>query len=152
MMIRLALNNLVKSYSKTVPSIYVNQRVNHSTNPQYENATEPYEVFLSRFVEAFDNPKIDSWWARKWMQNLHLEDAVPPPEVVISGLKACRRLNDIALAIRFIESVKFKCQVCKGAWEWLQKEIEPTMKQLGLPTLEQLGYDKPELAVIDYDD
>uniref|UniRef100_A0A5K4ESP3 Cytochrome c oxidase subunit 5A, mitochondrial n=2 Tax=Schistosoma mansoni TaxID=6183 RepID=A0A5K4ESP3_SCHMA len=86
------------------------------------------------------------------MQRLHLEDAVPPPEVVISGLKACKRLNDIALAIRFVESVKFKCKVAKGAWEWMKQEIEPTMKQLGLPTLEELGYDTPELAVIDYDD
>uniref|UniRef100_A0A3Q0KPQ7 Cytochrome c oxidase subunit 5A, mitochondrial n=1 Tax=Schistosoma mansoni TaxID=6183 RepID=A0A3Q0KPQ7_SCHMA len=151
-MIRSAVINCVKSYHKTVPYIYFRPCANHSTNPQYNNATEPYEVFKSRFVNAFDDPKIDGWWARTWMQRLHLEDAVPPPEVVISGLKACKRLNDIALAIRFVESVKFKCKVAKGAWEWMKQEIEPTMKQLGLPTLEELGYDTPELAVIDYDD
>ncbi|CAH8856443.1 unnamed protein product [Trichobilharzia szidati] len=155
MMIRSAsfvTNNLWRAHSKLITSLYTKQCANHSTNPEYANKTEPYEVFKSRFVNAFDDPKIDGWWARTWMQRLHLEDAVPPPEVVISGLKACRRLNDIALAIRFMEAVKFKCQVCKGAWEWLQKEVEPTMKELGLPTLEQLGYDKPELALLDHDE
>nr|CAX71160.1 Cytochrome C Oxidase [Schistosoma japonicum] len=150
-MIRLAVAKFSKGYSKTLSIICAQQRP-HSTNPDYSNKTEPYEIFKSRFMKAFDDPKIDGWWARTWMQRLHLEDAIPPPEVVVSGLKACRRLNDIALAIRFIESVKFKCQACKGSWDWLSKEIEPAMKELGLPTLEQLGYDKPELAIIDYDD
>ncbi|RXG58140.1 cytochrome c oxidase subunit 5A, mitochondrial [Armadillidium vulgare] len=33
-------------------------------------------------------------------------DLVPEPKIVIAALKACRRLNDIALAIRFIEAVE----------------------------------------------
>ncbi|CAH8289119.1 unnamed protein product [Heterobilharzia americana] len=148
----LITNNLWKVHSKLLPSACGKDNADYSTNPDYANRTEPFEVFKSRFVNAFNDPKLDGWWARTWMQRLHLEDAVPPPEVVISGLKACRRLNDIALAIRFMESVKFKCKACKGTWEWLHKEIQPTMKELGLPTLEELGYDKPELAVIDHDD
>ncbi|KAH8870418.1 Cytochrome c oxidase subunit 5A isoform 1 [Schistosoma japonicum] len=104
-MIRLAVAKFSKGYSKTLSIICAQQRA-HSTNPDYSNKTEPYEIFKSRFMKAFDDPKIDGWWARTWMQRLHLEDAIPPPEVVVSGLKACRRLNDIALAIRFIESVK----------------------------------------------
>lgn len=78
----------------------------HSTNPKYFNKKEPYEEFRNRFLNAFNDKTLDSWWLRHWLQNLHIEDAVPPPEVVVSALHACRRLNDIALAIRFIESVK----------------------------------------------
>ncbi|KAA0191330.1 Mitochondrial cytochrome c oxidase subunit Va, partial [Fasciolopsis buskii] len=124
----------------------------HSTNPKYFNKKEPYEEFRNRFLNAFNDKTLDSWWLRHWLQNLHIEDAVPPPEVVVSALHACRRLNDIALAIRFIESVKYKCSIVKGAWDWMQQEIGPTMKELGIPSLEQLGYDKPELAWVHQDE
>ena len=35
-------------------------------------------------------------------------DTVPEPSVIIAVLKACRRLNDLALAIRFLEVVREK--------------------------------------------
>ncbi|KAF5404744.1 Cytochrome c oxidase polypeptide [Paragonimus heterotremus] len=124
----------------------------HSTNPKYFNAVEPYEEFRSRFLDAFNDKTLDGWWLRTWMQKLNLEDAIPPPEVVSSALRACRRLNDVALAIRFLEAVRLKCKVVSGSWEWLQKEIQPTMTELGIPSISQLGYDKPELAWPDYDD
>ena len=37
-------------------------------------------------------------------------DAVPEPKIVEAALRACRRLNDYALTIRFLESIKIKCQ------------------------------------------
>ena len=99
-------NHLFKVARITSPAIQLQFPSCYSTNPEYENKVEPFEVFKMRFVNAFDDPNIDGWWLRSWMQKLHLEDAVPPPEVVSSGLKACRRLNDFALAIRFLEAVK----------------------------------------------
>ncbi|RXG60476.1 cytochrome c oxidase subunit 5A, mitochondrial, partial [Armadillidium vulgare] len=59
------------------------------------------------------------------MNDLCGMDLVPEPKIVIAALKACRRLNDIALAI----------------------EIRPTLDELGINTPEELGYDKPELAL-----
>ncbi|CAL8096727.1 unnamed protein product [Calicophoron daubneyi] len=143
---------LAKVGSVKTPLVAFAPVAHNSTNPEYFNAKEPYDIFETRFVNAFNDSRLDGWWVRSWMQKLHLEDAVPPPKVVSSGLRACRRLNDIALAIRFLEAVKFKCDVVKGAWDWMQKEIEPTMKELGLPKLADLQYDKPELFVPDYDD
>ena len=35
-------------------------------------------------------------------------DLVPEPRIVIAALKACRRVNDYALAVRYMEAV----QVC----------------------------------------
>ena len=31
---------------------------------------------------------------------------VPDPKIVAAAMKACRRLNDYALAVRYLESVK----------------------------------------------
>ena len=28
---------------------------------------------------------------------------------------------------------------------WMMQELDPTLKELGIPTLEEIGYDKPEL-------
>jgi len=34
----------------------------------------------------------------------------------------------------------------------MMKEVGPTLKELGILTPEEMGYDKPELAVEDVDD
>lgn len=57
------------------------------------------------------------------MNDLTGMDLVPEPKIVVAALKACRRLNDYALAIRFLESVKEKC----GS---RQKEIWPYVLQV----------------------
>ena len=33
-------------------------------------------------------------------------DMVPDPTVIIAAMKACRRLNDYGLAVRYLEAVK----------------------------------------------
>jgi len=66
-------------------------------------------------------------------------------------LKACRRLNDYALAIRFLESVRIKSEVDSSIYPYLLQEISPTLLELGIDTPERLGYDKPELALDDVD-
>lgn len=73
---------------------------------------------------------------------------VPDPAIIIAGLKACRRLNDYAVAVRFLEMVKFKCgdQLDK-IYPYVLQEIRPTLDELGINTPEELGYDKPELAL-----
>lgn len=43
------------------------------------------------------------------MNDLGGYDSVPEPRIVIAALNACRRLNDYALAVRFLEMVKYKC-------------------------------------------
>lgn len=43
------------------------------------------------------------------MNDLAGYDSVPEPRIIIAALHACRRLNDYALAVRFLELVKDKC-------------------------------------------
>ena len=76
-----------------------------STNPKYLHSEEPYAEFKDRFMLAFNRPDLDGWWMRKYLQDLHKEDIIPEPDIVRTILKACRRLNDLALAIRYLESL-----------------------------------------------
>lgn len=75
-------------------------------------------------------------------------DLVPDPSVICAALRACRRLNDFALCIRFLENVKDKCGTkVNEIYPYIIQEIRPTLDELGINTPEELGYDKPELAL-----
>lgn len=111
---------------------------------------ETDEEFDARYEAFFNHPEIDGWQIRRGLNDLHGHDCVPEPPIIIAALKACRRVNDIALAIRALEAIKFKCGPYeKEFWPYITQEITPTLKDLGIPLPEELGYDKPELALRD---
>lgn len=111
------------------------------------------EKFIKRHVDFFNRKEIDQWELRRGIHELADYDTVPDPEIIKAVLHACRRLNDLALAVRVLEFTKVKCgQKVKQFWPYIEQEIMPTVRELGISTPEELGYDKPELAVIDVDD
>jgi len=111
---------------------------------------ESDEAFDARYENFFSRPDIDGWEIRKAMNDLQGEDLVPEPKIIIAAMKACRRVNDYALAVRYLEAVKEKCggRVAE-VWPYIVQEIKPTLDELGILTPEQMGYDKPELALKD---
>uniref|UniRef100_T1II41 Cytochrome c oxidase subunit 5A, mitochondrial n=1 Tax=Strigamia maritima TaxID=126957 RepID=T1II41_STRMM len=110
--------------------------------------TETDEAFDARYEAYFNRDDIDHWEIRKAMNDLQGMDLVPEPKIMIAALKACRRLNDFALAVRFLEAVKHKCgSQVKEIYPYLIGEIKPTLDELGISTPEKMGYDKPELAL-----
>lgn len=106
------------------------------------------EELDKRYEDYFKRSDIDGWEVRKGMNDLLGMDLVPNPAIVTAGLKACRRVNDIALAIRWMEAVKNKCgPKVDEIFPYIMEQVKPTMNELGIPTLEELNYDKPELAL-----
>ena len=113
-----------------------------------KHSTETDEEFDERFIKYFSRPDIDGWEIRKGMNDLCGEDLVPEPKIISAALKACRRVNDYALAIRFLEAVKDKCgDKVNEIYPYVIQEVRPTLTELGIDTPEELGYDKPELAL-----
>ncbi len=103
--------------------------------------------FDARYIAYFDRKDIDGWEIRKAMEDLHHADLVPEPPIVASALRACRRVNDYALTTRILESVKLSCAGDKDIWAYMMQELKPTMEELGIASLEEMGYDKPELML-----
>ena len=104
--------------------------------------------FDARYEAFFNRPDIDGWEVRKAMGDLAGMDLVPEPAIVAAALRACRRLNDYSLTTRILEVVKLKCVANeKEIWAYMLQELKPTLDELGILTPEQLGYDKPELAL-----
>lgn len=112
------------------------------------HSTETDSEFDARYEAYFSRPDIDGWECRKAMNDILGMDLVPEPKIISAGLKACRRVNDYALAIRWLEGVKDKCGDKAGEiYPYLLQEIQPTLKELGVETPEELGYGQPELAL-----
>ncbi|GLH01338.1 hypothetical protein R5R35_006995 [Gryllus longicercus] len=113
-----------------------------------KHSTETDQEFDQRYETFFNRPDIDGWEIRKAMNDLCGMDLVPEPKIINAALKACRRVSDFALAVRFLEAVKDRCGAkVKEIYPYILQEIRPTLDELGINTPEELGYDKPELAL-----
>ncbi|XP_076762585.1 cytochrome c oxidase subunit 5A [Xylocopa sonorina] len=119
----------------------------------HDGPLEDEEQFNSKYVQYLNRPDIDHWEIRSVMNKLAGMDLVPDPTIICAAFRACRRLNDFALTIRILEFVKDKCgNKVNEIYPYIMQEIKPTMDELGITTLEELGYDKPELALQSVDD
>uniref|UniRef100_G3PP82 Cytochrome c oxidase subunit 5A, mitochondrial n=1 Tax=Gasterosteus aculeatus TaxID=69293 RepID=G3PP82_GASAC len=103
---------------------------------------ESDEEFDARWVTYFSKPDIDAWELKKGMNTLIGYDLVPEAKILDSALRACRRLNDLASAIRILEAVKDKAGPHKDIYPYLIQELKPTLSELGISTPEELGIDK----------
>jgi cytochrome c oxidase subunit 5a len=105
---------------------------------------ETDEQFDARWEAYFNRPDIDDWELRRGLNELHGHDLVPEPKIVAAALKACRRLNDNAMAVRILEAVKDKAGSHKNIYPYVLQELRPTLDDLGVSTPEELGLDKPQ--------
>ncbi|XP_069700316.1 cytochrome c oxidase subunit 5A, mitochondrial-like [Periplaneta americana] len=113
-----------------------------------QHSAETDDEFDNRYEAYFNRQDIDGWEIRKAMNDLAGMDLVPEPKIVNAALRACRRVSDFALAVRFLESIKAKCGgKVQEIYPYILQEIRPTLDELGVNTPEELGYDKPELAL-----
>lgn len=104
--------------------------------------------FDARYVAYFDRADIDGWEIRKGMADLCAMDMVPEPVIVASALRACRRINDYSLTTRILEIIKVKCGDKEAEfWPYIMQELKPTLDELGICSVEELGYHQPELAL-----
>ncbi|RBQ79020.1 hypothetical protein VDGD_01394 [Verticillium dahliae] len=71
------------------------------------------------------------------LNNAFAYDLVPSPTVVAAALKAARRVNDFATAVRVFEGVKAKVEN-KGQYEQYLAELKPLREELGLSLKEDI--------------
>ncbi|OAF68351.1 Cytochrome c oxidase subunit 5A, mitochondrial [Intoshia linei] len=110
------------------------------------------EEIEKTYVNFFNNEKHDVWDVRQGINDFACLDEIPTPPIIISVLRACRRINEYSMTIRYLECVQRKCSSYKKLyWPYILKQIQPTLDELGMNTPEELGYDKPELECsVDY--
>ncbi|KAL4658786.1 cytochrome c oxidase subunit 5A, mitochondrial [Arapaima gigas] len=79
--------------------------------PYSHAVQETDEEFDARWVTYFNKPDIDAWELRKGVNTLVGYDLVPEPKILDAALRACRRLDDFASAVRILEVTKDKAGI-----------------------------------------
>jgi len=97
---------------------------------------ETFESFTERYVNFFQSAE-DLFEVQRGLNNCFAHDLVPAPAVVESALRASRRVNDYATAVRIFEGVKEKVEN-KAQYEAYLDELKPVREELGIDTKEAL--------------
>ncbi|KAF2657177.1 cytochrome c oxidase subunit VI [Lophiostoma macrostomum CBS 122681] len=101
-----------------------------------QHAEETFEEFTARYEKEFDKVN-DVFELQRNLNNCFAYDLVPSPTVIISALRAARRVNDFPSAVRVFEGIKFKVEN-KGQYDEYLQELEPIREELGIPLKETM--------------
>ena len=95
-----------------------------------EHGQETFESFNDRYVTFFQNAQ-DLFEVQRGLNNCFAHDLVPAPSVVEAAVRAARRVNDYATAVRVFEGIKEKVEN-KQQYQAYLDELKPLREELGM--------------------
>lgn len=95
-----------------------------------EHGQETFESFTTRYTSFFQSAQ-DLFEVQRGLNNCFAHDLVPAPEVIEAALRAARRVNDYATAVRIFEGIKEKVENKEQYKAYLQ-ELKPVREELGM--------------------
>jgi cytochrome c oxidase subunit 5a len=116
-----ALPHTARALPRAAPALV---RLSSSAHGQ-----ETFEQFTERYVSFFGAAQ-DLFEVQRGLNNCFSHDLVPAPAVVEAALRAARRVNDYATAVRVFEGVKEKVENNKQYQLYLD-ELKPVREELG---------------------
>ncbi|KAH3673082.1 hypothetical protein WICMUC_003915 [Wickerhamomyces mucosus] len=134
--VRKSLTSTIRSSSPMVSSVKF-----QSIRKFSDHHEETFEEFTARFKKEFDQA-YDLFEVQRILNNAFSYDLVPSPEVIGAALKASRRVNDFATAVRVFEGLKYKVENVEQYKAYLE-ELKDVREELGITLKEELF---PELA------
>ena len=93
------------------------------------HAQESFESFTERYVTFFQGAE-DLFEVQRGLNNCFAHDLVPAPSVIEAALRASRRVNDYATAVRVFEGIKEKVEN-KTQYQSYLDELKPVREELG---------------------
>ncbi|OWB51204.1 hypothetical protein B5S33_g3336 [[Candida] boidinii] len=129
-------SNIVRSNNlRLTNSILINNsnllRKNYSDHHE-----ESFEEFSVRYEKEFDEA-YDLFEVQRVLNNCFSYDLVPSPSVIERALRACRRVNDYATAVRVFEGLKHKVEN-KEQYQAYLEELKDVREELGIDLKEEL--------------
>jgi cytochrome c oxidase subunit 5a len=94
------------------------------------HSQETFESFSERYVQFFKSAE-DLFEVQRGLNNCFAHDLVPSPAVVEAAVRAARRVNDYATAVRVFEGVKEKVEN-KSQYDAYVQELKPLREELGV--------------------
>jgi len=93
------------------------------------HSQETFEQFSERYVAFFQGAQ-DLFEVQRGLNNCFAHDLVPSPGVVEAALRAARRVNDYATAVRVFEGIREKVEN-KQQYQAYLDELKPVREELG---------------------
>lgn len=91
---------------------------------------ETFESFTARYTSFFQSAE-DLFEVQRGLNNCFAHDLVPAPEVIEAAVRAARRVDDYATAVRVFEGIKEKVENPQQYAAYLE-ELKPVREELGL--------------------
>ena len=98
------------------------------------------EEFDQGWIDYFSNESLDDWELRRGINILYGQDAIPDPKIVVAVLRAARRQNDVATAIRFLEAVNEKTAGNRKIYSYILQVIGLITQQNSLLVNNREGF------------
>lgn len=93
------------------------------------HAEESFEAFSDRYIAFFKQAE-DLFEVQRGLNNCFAHDLVPSPAVVEEAVRAARRVDDYATAVRIFEGIKEKVEN-KSQYQAYLDELKPLREELG---------------------
>lgn len=100
------------------------------------HSQETFESFSARYTAFFSSAQ-DLFEVQRGLNNCFAHDLVPSPGVIEAALRAARRVDDYATAVRVFEGIKEKVENSEQYKAYLQ-ELKDVREELGINTKEEL--------------
>jgi len=101
----------------------------HRFSSSDSHSQETFEQFSERYVAFFQGAQ-DLFEVQRGLNNCFAHDLVPSPGVVEAALRAARRVNDYATAVRVFEGIREKVEN-KQQYQAYLDELKPVREELG---------------------
>ncbi len=99
--------------------------------------SKDYDAFVKHWNEHFKTVE-DEFELERGLNHIFHADWVPAVEVIEEALKASRRLNAFATAVRTLEALEDKAYK-KEQYQQYIRELKPLLTELGIPERKELG-------------
>lgn len=103
--------------------------VRFNSGGAHAHETESFESFNARY-QTFFSSVTDLFELQRGLNNCFAYDLVPTVDVVEAALRASRKVNDYATAVRVLEGVREKVEN-KGQYQQYLDELKPVIEELG---------------------
>jgi cytochrome c oxidase subunit 5a len=100
-----------------------------------------YDAYVAQWLDHFVKVE-DDFELERGLNHIFAVDWVPSVEVISEALKASRRLNTYATAVRILEALEQKVHK-PSQYEDYIRELKPLLEELGVSDKKSLGEIKP---------
>ena len=96
-----------------------------------------YDAYVDQWMKHFATVE-DDFELERGLNHIFAADWVPSVELIAEAIKASRRLNTFATAVRILEGLEEKSYK-KEQYQAYIKELKPLLEELGVPERSELG-------------